>query len=98
MHKFSISFVAVVFLVVGCAHSAPTRLSQHDVVQLASRAATDAGYKIADYKEPEAHFEYLRKDGSWTVYFVRRPPTPAGGHFQVWVDDTTGKTQVMPGE
>jgi hypothetical protein len=98
VHRFSILFAAVALLIVGCVRSPHTRLSQQEVVQVASRAATDAGYKIADYKEPEAHFEYVRKDGSWTVFFVRKPPTPAGGHFQVWVDDKSGKTQVMPGE
>ena len=98
MHRFSILFAAVALLIVGCARSTHTRLSRQEVVQVASRAATDAGYKIADYKEPEAHFEYVRKDGSWTVFYVRKPPTPAGGHFQVWVDDKTSKTQVMPGE
>jgi hypothetical protein len=65
---------------------------------VASRAATDAGYKIGDYQEPEAHFEYVRKDGSWTVFFKLKPPTPPGGDFLVWVDDTTSKTQVIRGE
>ena len=83
-------------LVAGCARS--PHMSQQDVIRVADRAATDAGYKLADYKEPEAHFEFVRKDGSWTVSFVRKPPTPVGGHFQVWVDDKTSKTRVMPGE
>jgi hypothetical protein len=96
MHKFSLLSVVIAMLVVGCARS--PRMSQQDVVRVANRAASEAGYKVADYKEPEAHFEFVRKDGSWTVFFVRKPPTPAGGHFQVWVDDKTSKTQVMPGE
>ena len=98
MHRFSFLLTAITLLLVGCARSGSTRLSQPEVVQIASRAATDAGYKIAEYQAPEAHFEYVRKDGSWTVFFKRKPPTPAGGHFQVWVDDKTSKTQVMPGE
>jgi hypothetical protein len=96
MHKFSLSFVAVAMFVAGCARS--THMSQQEVVQVASRAAADAGYKLGDYKEPEAHFEFVRKDDSWTVFYVMKPPTPPGGHFQVWVDDKTGKTQVMRGE
>jgi hypothetical protein len=98
MHRFSILFVVVALLVVGCARSTPTRLSQQEVIQIASRAAMDAGYKVVDYKPPEAYFQYVRKDGSWTVFFVRKPPTPPGGHFQVSVDDKTGKTQLMRGE
>ena len=95
MHRFSF-LLAVIACLVGCVRSASTRLSQPEVVQIASRAATDAGYRLGDYKEPEAHFEFVRKDGSWTVFFVRKPPTPPGGHFSVWVDDKTSKTQVMP--
>jgi hypothetical protein len=94
--QFSILTFAIVMIVAGCARS--PKMSQTDVVRVASQAATDAGYKIGDYKEPEAHFEFVRKDGAWTVFFVRKPPTPAGGHFQVWVDDKTGKTKLMPGE
>jgi len=86
----------MVLLVAGCAHS--SRMSETDVVRAASRAAAQAGYKLAGYNEPEAHFEFVRKDGSWTVFYVMKPPTPAGGHFQVWVNDKTGKAQVMPGE
>ena len=98
MHRFSFLLAVVALLLLGCARSASTRLSQPEVVQIASRAATDAGYKIADYQAPEAHFEYVRKDGSWTVFYKRKPPTPVGGHFQVWVDDKISKTQVMRGQ
>lgn len=94
--QFSLSTVAVAMLVVGCAHT--PKMSQADVVRVASRAATDAGYKLADYKKPEAHFEFVHKDETWTVFYEMKPPTPPGGHFLVWVDDKTGKTRVMPGE
>ena len=98
MHRFSSLLAVVALLLVGCARSTSTRLSQPEVIQIASRAATDAGYKLERYKEPEAHFEFVRKDGSWTVFYTMKPPTPPGGHFQVWVDEKTGKTQVMKGE
>ena len=99
MHKFSLLSVAVVTLILGCARSPQvTRMSQAEVVRVSAGAATDAGYKLADYKEPEAHYEFVRKDGSWTVFYTMKPPTPPGGHFTVWIDDKTGKTQVMPGE
>ncbi len=73
-------------------------MSPADVVRLARRAATDSGYKLADYREPETHFEFVRKDRSWSVFFQMKPPTPPGGHFLVVVDDETGKTRVVPGE
>jgi hypothetical protein len=99
-----LSAVAVAVLVAGCAHS--PKMSQADVVRVAARAATDAGYKLVDYKKPEAHFEFVHKDGTWTVFYEMKPPTPLGEHFQtplgehflVWLDDKTGKTRVMPGE
>jgi len=99
MFKFtqlSLIVATMVLLVAGCAHS--PRMSKTDVVRAAGRAATEAGYKLEGYKEPEAHFEFVRKDGSWTVFYVMKPPTPVGGHFQVWVNDKTGKTRVMQGE
>jgi hypothetical protein len=94
--QFSLLATTIGLLVVGCARL--PKLSQTDVIRAASRAATDSGYKLTDYKEPEAHFEFVHKDGSWTVFYVMKPPTPPGGHFTVWVDDKTGKTRVMPGE
>lgn len=98
MCRFSLSFFTVVLLAVGCARSTSTRMSQQEVVRVANRAAADTGYKIADYKEPEARFEFVQKNGSWTVFFEQKPPAPPGGHFQVWVDDKTSKTQVLLGE
>ena len=41
---------------------------------------------------------YVRKDGSWTLFFEQKPPARPGGHFQVWIDDATRKADVMPGE
>jgi hypothetical protein len=94
--RFSLALTTALILAAGCAHS--PNMSQADVIRLANRAAEDAGYKLAGYKAPETHYEFVRKDKTWTVFFVMKPPTPAGGHFQVWVDDRTGKTEVMRGE
>jgi hypothetical protein len=92
-----LSFLAaVVIIATGCTQS--PRMSEADVIRLAGRAAEGAGYKLADYTKPEAHYEFVRKDRTWTVFYVRKPPTPVGGHFQVWVEDHGGKTTVMRGE
>jgi hypothetical protein len=96
MHRYSVLLVTVVMLIAGCTRS--PQMSQAEVVRLAGRAAADAGYELADFKEPQAHFEFLRKKNSWTVFYERKPPTLPGGHFQVWVNDKTGKTQVMRGQ
>ena len=73
-------------------------MSQAGAIAAANRAATEAGYKLSDYGAPKAHYEFTRKDKTWTVFYVLKPPTPPGGHFQIWVEDKTGKTQVMRGE
>lgn len=75
----SLLAIAVVVLIAGCAHS--SKMGPAEVVRVASHEATDAGYKLTDYKEPEVHFEFVRKDGTWTVLFERKPPTPVGGTF-----------------
>lgn len=75
----------------------PHPMQRQEIVRLAKDAATQAGYEVEDYREPDVRFEVTRKDGSWTVFFERKPPTPPGGHFQVWVEKT-GKTRVMAGE
>jgi hypothetical protein len=93
--QFGHSAVVTVMLLAGCSHS--SKMSQEDVVRLANRAAADAGYKLTDYKAPEARYEFTKKDKTWSVFFDGKAPMP-GNHFLVCVDDKTGKTQVMPGE
>jgi|SRR5215831_2955441 len=93
--EFSVSAVAVITLVAGCAHS--PKLSQVDVVRLASEAATNAGCQLKDYTQPAAHFEFVRKDKSWSVFFERKSPAPPDADILVVVDDKTGKAQVVAG-
>ena len=73
------------------------RLTQAKVIRLAREAAEREGIKLDRYKEPEANYEFTRKDGTWTVFFDGKVPTP-GNHFMVWVNDGTKKTKVMRGE
>ena len=80
----------------GCGQRA--RMSRDDVIKAANSAAIEAGYKLARYGVPEARYQFVNKDKRWTVSYTMKPPTPPGGHFLVWVEDQTGKTQVMPGE
>ena len=97
-------------LVAGCSHptanTAPTasdakadgaRLGQAQVVRIAAEAATKHGYRLADYKDPEAHYQFTHKDQTWSVFYDGKVPTP-GNHFLVVIDDRTGVPLVMPGE
>ena len=88
--------LALSLIAIGCAHT--SRMSKKEVIAIAKQAGEKAGYHLDDFREPEAHFEYTRKDHTWTVYFQLKPPTPPGGFFWVHVDDQTGHTEVAHGE
>ncbi len=105
-----IGALAVSLLVAGCSHPTPStaptasdakadgaRLSQAQVVRIAAEAATKHGYRLADYKDPEAHYQFTRKDKTWNVFYDGKVPTP-GNHFLVEIDDQTGAARVMPGD
>src|SRR5437773_10132051 len=107
--RHQIVALAISFLVAGCSHPTPptgavpdtkpdgARLSQAQAVRIAAEAATKHGYRLTDYKDPQAHYQFTRKDMTWSVFYDGRVPMP-GHHFLVWVDDRTGEARVMPGE
>jgi hypothetical protein len=74
-----------------------TRLSEAEVIRISKQAAERDGFRLSDYKEPRVHFEFTRRDQTWTVFYDGKIPAP-GHHFLVWVDDQTGKPRVMRGE
>ena len=102
--------LAVLLLVIGCSHPTPNtapaesatksagaRLGQAEAVRIAAEAASKNGYRLADYNAPQVHYEFTRKDKTWSVFYDGKVPMP-GHHFLVWVDDQTGTARVMPGE
>jgi len=104
--RYAFGFAAALLIVAGCSHAihvesedrpAGARLSTPEVIRIAQQAAERDGRRLSDYKPPEAHYEYTRKDKSWWVFFDGRVPTP-GNHFSVTIEDQTGKTHLMPGE
>ena len=72
------------------------RLSAADAIRIAKQEAEHQGVDLGRYKEPEAHYEFTRKDRSWFVFFDGRVPMP-GNHFSVYVDDRTGAAQFHGG-
>lgn len=74
-----------------------TRLNPTQVATIAKDAAKNEGIQLLDYEEPEVHYEFVRKDQTWTVFFTGKVARP-GNHFSVYVEDQTGKAQVMRGE
>jgi hypothetical protein len=73
-------------------------LAEKEVVEIATQKAKTEKIDIATYDMTECHYEYIRKNHTWTVLFTQKPPTPPGGHFLVWVDDETKKATLMWGE
>jgi hypothetical protein len=71
-------------------------MTQAEVVRAAAQSGKGAGYNLADYKEPDVHFEFTDKDQTWSVFYEGRVALP-GNHFLVVVDDKTATTRVAPG-
>jgi hypothetical protein len=103
--RHAFAFVAASLIVAGCSHAtrvepgAPpvgAHLTTAEAVRIAQQAAEREGRRLSDYKLPEPHYQYTRKDKSWWVSFDGQVPAP-GNHFSVLIDDQTGKTQLMPG-
>ena len=99
------ALISALLIVAGCsratsieseAHPAGARLTTAEALRIAQQAAERDGRRLSDYKPPEAHYEYTRKDKSWWVFFDGRVSMP-GNHFSISIDDQTGKTQLMPG-
>jgi hypothetical protein len=100
------AFALAALMLAGCSHPAgsmasttsdTTRLNQAEVVRIAVEAAAKHGYRLSDYKDPQVHYEFTRKDKTWSVFYDGKVPLP-GHHFLVWVDDQTGAARMMPGE
>jgi hypothetical protein len=72
------------------------RLSAAEAIRIAKQAAERHGADLPRYQQPEAHYEFTRKDKTWFVSFHGRVAMP-GNHFSVYVDDRTGETRFFGG-
>ena len=72
------------------------KLSQAEVIRLANAAAQKDGRDLTKYEAPEPHYEYLRKDDTWVIFYMRKIPAP-GSDFSVRIQDKTKKVEVVPG-
>ena len=75
---------------------AGARLMTGEAVRVAEEAAGREGWKLSEYKRTKADFEPFEGHPTWFVSFKSNVGRP-GDWFAVEVDDTTGKTRVMPG-
>ena len=100
-HSLRVSSVVVAALLIAN-FSTSTRaehnpqLSPAQAVSIANDAARKTGADLAKFKAPEAHFEFVEKDATWSVFYESVTET-IGGHFLVIVNDRTQSTQVLGG-
>ena len=111
--RHSLIVLAVCLLVTGCSqlpHTASVtpltapdvapkgaHLSKAEVIRIAKAAAVYHGVELRDFEEPEADYEFTRKDKTWFVFFNGRVLSP-GNFFSVYVDDQTRETQFVGGD
>jgi hypothetical protein len=96
-------FLGVLQATFGCAEQkretqAATNLARAEVLQIAEATAKSEGYDVSKYNMTGCHYEFTRKDHTWTVFYELKPPAPPGGHFMVSIDDQTKKASLAHGE
>ena len=75
-----------------------TSLVREEVLRIAEQTAESEGFDISEYDMTGCHYESTGEDGTWTVFYELKPPTPPGGHFMVSVDDQTKQATLTRGE
>ena len=76
-------------------HHSP-QLTSTQAIRIANTAATSRGYQLSRYQRPEAHFEYIANDCTWSVFYELRGPSMPG-HFLVIVNDRTQHASISGG-
>ena len=72
-------------------------LAQKSVIAIANDAAKRQGYDLQKYNPPVAHYQFIKKDNTWSVFYECKMPRP-GCHFGVVVNAGTKLAQVHQGE
>jgi hypothetical protein len=76
---------------------AGARLSTAEVIRIAKAAVLRQGVDLRNFKEPDAHYEFTRKDKTWFVFFEGRVLKP-GNSCSVYVNDQTRTAWFVGGE
>ena len=82
-------------LLASCVHT--PHMTRTSVIQVANHAAETEGFNLEHFERPDASFESDYNEHMWTVFYTRRDVPPNGNHFDVVVDDRTGKTFILKG-
>ena|ERR1035441_5563493 len=113
MSKFAcmgFALLAVVAVFTSCTTTAHTslsasdvrpdgaRLTQAQVVSIAKQEVEREGFRLTDYREPDAVFRiqygWRSRSAYWTVGLESKVPFPGGHTFTVFVDDQTQKAKL----
>ena len=98
--KWLMMLVAASLAFVGCSSTDKkvTQMQQKEVVAIAEATAKAEGFDFTKYDMTGCHYQFAKLDGTWTVFFQMKPPTPPGADFMVTVVDQTKKATLMRGQ
>ena len=83
-------------LLMACKSQSP-KLSETQVLTIATNAASKHGYDLALYESRKPKYNFVRKDRTWTVLF-ELPQPRLGGDLIVRIQDATGNAEVLRGQ
>jgi hypothetical protein len=102
MHSWVSLMLALSSLLLGImlTHKHCPWMTVSDVIHLANQAAQSAGYRLADFEDPEARWEFVERDHTWYASYEEKEKVgdlaiPGNYFLSVRVDDKTGKATVM---
>ena len=67
---------------------------QNQATHLATQAALERGFKLADFSAPHVDHHHSRSKDVWEVIWTMKSTTRR--YLKVWVDLTTNRTEVLP--
>ncbi|MCH8620498.1 hypothetical protein [Undibacterium sp. TS12] len=73
-----------------------TKLTEKKVLLIARQIAKINGLRLADFQEPEAHYELVHKDQSWVVFFKKKVMS-VDGDIMIIVNDRTSESYLHHG-
>jgi hypothetical protein len=75
-----------------------SKMTQSQVLSIASDLAQKEGYDLEEYLEPEIEYD-PSSEKEWFLTYHMKPPEPPGGCFTVFIDDDNAEeTKLIPCE
>lgn len=98
--KWFMLLVMANLLFTGCSpiDNKGTQMQQREVVAIAEATAKADGFDLTKFDMTGCRYQFTKPDGTWTVFFQTKPPTPPGSDFTVTIVDQTKKAKLTKGE